>query len=155
MSNRLTHLYTVRVEYPSSQWNKVDLWTLQVGIKDNLSSCGFCWMMKNRSSTNYEGKLSGNQLTSIAVPCRGCETVVCVCVVKCSEKLFRRMADLMVSEGYKDAGYQYVNMDDCWLATQRDASGRLQPDPVRFPSGIRALADYVSCLLCFALPSGY
>jgi len=66
-----------------------------------------------------------------------------------SEKLFMRMADLLVSEGYKDAGYEYVNMDDCWLATQRDAKGRLQPDPVRFPSGLHALADYVSGLECF------
>jgi len=54
------------------------------------------------------------------------------------------MADLIVSEGYKDAGYEYVSMDDCWLAKERDASGHLQPDPVRFPSGIKALADYVS-----------
>jgi len=61
-----------------------------------------------------------------------------------SEKLFMRMADLMVSEGYKDAGYEYVNMDDCWLARERDAAGRLQPDPVRFPHGLKALADYVS-----------
>lgn len=66
-----------------------------------------------------------------------------------SEKLFMRMADLMVSEGYKDAGYEYVNMDDCWLAPERDSSGRLQPDPVRFPNGMRALADYVSSFQCF------
>jgi len=65
-----------------------------------------------------------------------------------------RMADLMVNDGYKDAGYEYVSMDDCWLAKERDSSGRLQPDPVRFPSGLRALADYVSCNLpvffCFS-----
>jgi len=58
-----------------------------------------------------------------------------------------RMADLMVSEGFKDAGYEYVNVDDCWIAEERDAFGRLQPDPARFPNGMRALADYVSCLL--------
>jgi len=57
-----------------------------------------------------------------------------------------RMADLMVSEGYKDVGYEYVNMDDCWLSHERNATGHLQPDPARFPNGIRALADYVSCL---------
>jgi hypothetical protein len=60
-----------------------------------------------------------------------------------SEKLFMKMADLVASEGYKDAGYEYINIDDCWLAKERDAHGRLQPDPVRFPSGIRALADYI------------
>ncbi|XP_033631500.1 alpha-N-acetylgalactosaminidase-like isoform X4 [Asterias rubens] len=60
-----------------------------------------------------------------------------------SEKLVMQMADRMVEDGYKDAGYQYINIDDCWSNKQRDAQGRLQSDPVRFPSGIKALADYV------------
>lgn len=54
------------------------------------------------------------------------------------------MADAMVSGGYKDAGYEYVLLDDCWPSPERDSRGRLQPDPKRFPSGIKALADYVS-----------
>lgn len=54
------------------------------------------------------------------------------------------MADLMVSEGYRDAGYDIVSLDDCWPDHSRDANGRLQPDPIRFPSGIPALAQYVS-----------
>ena len=53
------------------------------------------------------------------------------------------MADIIAKEGYKDAGYEYVNIDDCWLAKERDSNGRLQPDPERFPSGMKALADYV------------
>lgn len=61
-----------------------------------------------------------------------------------SENLFKSIADAMVSEGYADLGYEYVIIDDCWLARERDSEGRLQPDPDRFPSGIRALADYVS-----------
>ena len=62
-----------------------------------------------------------------------------------SEKLFKDMADRMVADGYKDAGYEYVCIDDCWLAGERNSTtGRLQPDPVRFPSGMKALADYVS-----------
>ncbi|CAH1777534.1 unnamed protein product [Owenia fusiformis] len=60
-----------------------------------------------------------------------------------SENLFKTMADHIVSEGYKDAGYEYVNIDDCWLSHERDAQGRLQADPDRFPSGIKALADYI------------
>ena len=48
----------------------------------------------------------------------------------------------MVSTGMKDAGYQYVVIDDCWQAS-RDADGNIVPDPERFPSGIKALADYV------------
>ena len=54
------------------------------------------------------------------------------------------MADLVVSGGYKAAGYSMVSLDDCWLARQRDSRGRLQPDPQRFPSGVPALARYVS-----------
>ena len=50
----------------------------------------------------------------------------------------------MVAGGFRAAGYEYIIIDDCWLAKERDADGRLQPDPKRFPSGIRALADYVS-----------
>ncbi len=53
-------------------------------------------------------------------------------------------ADLMVSEGYRDAGYVYLSLDDCWQAKRRNAQGRLMPDPDRFPSGMKALADYVS-----------
>jgi alpha-galactosidase len=58
------------------------------------------------------------------------------------EKLIRETADAMVKIGLKDAGYQYINIDDCWHGA-RDAHGDIQPDPQRFPSGIKALADYV------------
>ena len=54
------------------------------------------------------------------------------------------MADLIVKEGYKDAGYEYVDIDDCWLDHNRDSHGRLQPDASRFPSGMKSLADYVN-----------
>jgi hypothetical protein len=54
------------------------------------------------------------------------------------------MADRMVEDGYLDAGYSYIIIDDCWLSHQRDPdTNRLQPDPDRFPSGIPALAHYV------------
>jgi alpha-galactosidase len=59
-----------------------------------------------------------------------------------SDKLIREMADAMVSSGMQAAGYQYVNIDDCWQVS-RDASGTIVADPARFPSGMRALADYV------------
>jgi alpha-galactosidase len=42
----------------------------------------------------------------------------------------------------REAGYQYIVIDDCWQG-ERDAAGNIQPDPKLFPSGIRALADYV------------
>jgi alpha-galactosidase len=59
------------------------------------------------------------------------------------EDLIRETADAMVSAGLAAAGYEYVNIDDCWSAKARDADGRLVPDPVKFPHGIKALADYV------------
>jgi len=59
-----------------------------------------------------------------------------------SDKLIREMADAMVSSGMQAAGYQYVNIDDCWQVS-RDASGTIVADPARFPEGMKALADYV------------
>lgn len=54
------------------------------------------------------------------------------------------MADLLVSRGYSSLGYNVVSLDDCWPEHERDEQGRLQADSKRFPSGIPALADYVS-----------
>jgi alpha-galactosidase len=59
------------------------------------------------------------------------------------ESLIRATADAIVANNLDDLGYRYVNIDDCWMASTRDAQGRLQAHPTRFPSGIRALADYV------------
>ncbi|KAL5011921.1 hypothetical protein ScPMuIL_010472 [Solemya velum] len=60
-----------------------------------------------------------------------------------SEKLIMEMADLMVMGGYRDAGYEYVAIDDCWMTHERDKYGRLQADPIRFPSGMKNLSDYI------------
>ncbi|NKY95466.1 glycoside hydrolase family 27 protein [Gordonia sputi] len=60
-----------------------------------------------------------------------------------TEQIVRAQADALVSSGLRDAGYKYVIVDDCWAAPQRDASGRLQADPVRFPSGMAALGAYL------------
>ena len=59
-----------------------------------------------------------------------------------SETLIKGMADAIISSGMKDAGYQYVVIDDCWQVS-RDAQGNIVPDAQRFPSGIKAVADYV------------
>ena len=59
-----------------------------------------------------------------------------------SDAMIRQMADAMVKSGMKDAGYQYVVIDDCWQVS-RDAAGNIVADAQRFPSGIKALADYV------------
>jgi alpha-galactosidase len=58
------------------------------------------------------------------------------------EKLIRQTADAIVSSGMKEVGYQYIIIDDCWQV-KRDSLGFIQPDPDRFPSGMKALADYV------------
>ncbi len=59
-----------------------------------------------------------------------------------SEDLIRQIADAMVNTGMKAAGYQYLVIDDCWQVS-RDGQGNIVPDPQRFHSGIKALADYV------------
>lgn len=59
-----------------------------------------------------------------------------------NEQLIREIADAMVTSGMKDAGYVYLVIDDCWQI-DRDAQGNILPDPQRFPSGMKALADYV------------
>jgi alpha-galactosidase len=59
------------------------------------------------------------------------------------ENKIKAVVDAMVSTGMKDAGYEYINLDDGWMAEKRDANGNLQSHPAKFPNGIKALADYV------------
>ncbi len=59
-----------------------------------------------------------------------------------SEDLIKQAADAMVSSGMRDAGYQYIVIDDCWQV-DRDKDGNIVPDPQRFAHGMKALADYV------------
>lgn len=59
------------------------------------------------------------------------------------EQAIKETADAMVENGMKDAGYEYIVVDDCWQAFSRDENGNLQGNPDRFPSGIKALVDYV------------
>ncbi|MET7934910.1 NPCBM/NEW2 domain-containing protein [Streptomyces sp. NPDC005322] len=65
------------------------------------------------------------------------------CRAEFNEAMVKGIADIFVAKGLKDAGYQYVNLDDCWALPRRDADGKLVPDPARFPNGIKAVADYV------------
>ncbi|XKL64048.1 hypothetical protein PGB90_004134 [Kerria lacca] len=73
------------------------------------------------------------------------------CIIDCdqfpdeciSEKLFKTAVDYMVNDGYKDAGYEYVIIDDCWLEKNRTTDGKLQADKKRFPNGMKHLSDYV------------
>ena len=62
---------------------------------------------------------------------------------KISEDMLQAMVDTFVSSGMKAAGYQYFVLDDGWMAMERDKNGSLVADPVKFPHGMKAFADYV------------
>ncbi|EXB96335.1 hypothetical protein L484_023052 [Morus notabilis] len=62
---------------------------------------------------------------------------------KIDEKMIKETADALVSTGLSKLGYTYVNIDDCWAELARDSKGSLVPKKSTFPSGIKALADYV------------
>jgi alpha-galactosidase len=63
-----------------------------------------------------------------------------------SEQLVEQTALAMHNDGMQAAGYQYVNIDDCWMSSSRDASGNLTANPATFPDGIAAVAGYVHSL---------
>lgn len=84
-----------------------------------------------------------------------------------NEQLIMEMADVIVEQGYKDAGYEYVIIDDCWSLKQR-VDGKLVPNPELFPHGMKYVADYIhskglkfgmySCagiMTCAGHPSSY
>lgn len=60
-----------------------------------------------------------------------------------NEQLVKDIADKFVELGLKDAGYEYIVLDDGWMAKERDANGDLVADPEKFPGGMKALAEYV------------
>lgn len=60
-----------------------------------------------------------------------------------SEELIKEIADAWLDQGLLDAGYEYLVIDDCWSEKERDANGLLVPDRNKFPSGMKALSDYV------------
>ncbi len=60
-----------------------------------------------------------------------------------NETVVKAMADAFITSGMKDVGYQYVNLDDCWMDGRDSATGRIKVNTSKFPSGMAALADYV------------
>ncbi|HEX5840327.1 MAG TPA: glycoside hydrolase family 27 protein [Anaerolineales bacterium] len=61
-----------------------------------------------------------------------------------NETIVRETADTLISTGLRDLGYNYIVIDDCWsIKDRRDGNGDLIPDPEKFPSGMKALAEYV------------
>ena len=59
------------------------------------------------------------------------------------EQKIREIADAMVESGMRDAGYEYLVLDDGWMADKRDKEGKLAADPNKFPGGMKALGDYI------------
>jgi hypothetical protein len=59
------------------------------------------------------------------------------------EAKIKAAADAMVSSGMREAGYQYLVLDDAWMAAERDKNGALQADPVKFPRGMKEIGDYI------------
>lgn len=62
--------------------------------------------------------------------------------VNINEELIKKQADAMVSQGLKDVGYSFINIDDGFFG-YRDEKGVLHTHPTRFPNGIKILADYI------------
>uniref|UniRef100_A0A7E4VX66 Alpha-galactosidase n=1 Tax=Panagrellus redivivus TaxID=6233 RepID=A0A7E4VX66_PANRE len=60
-----------------------------------------------------------------------------------SEDLYAKMGNRLVTDGYKDVGYEYIHIDDCWSKLQRNKEGRLEPDSTRFSKGIPWLVDFL------------
>ncbi|MEE0928137.1 MAG: glycoside hydrolase family 27 protein [Acutalibacteraceae bacterium] len=60
-----------------------------------------------------------------------------------NEELILKTADVFIESGLKDAGYEYVVIDDIWALKERDENGRLVPDPEKFPHGMKYVADYI------------
>lgn len=60
-----------------------------------------------------------------------------------NEQIVMETADAMAELGLRDLGYTYVSIDDCWALHERDAEGRMVADPAKFPSGMKALGDYI------------
>ena len=59
-----------------------------------------------------------------------------------NEQLIMETADAIVEKGYRDAGYEYIIIDDCWHLPERK-DGKMVADPEKFPHGMKYLADYI------------
>ncbi|MEE8415325.1 MAG: alpha-galactosidase [Desulfobacterales bacterium] len=60
-----------------------------------------------------------------------------------NETLIKETVEVVIATGMRDAGYVYIVLDDCWLSKERDTEGNLVADPVKFPSGMKALGDFL------------
>jgi alpha-galactosidase len=59
------------------------------------------------------------------------------------ERAIKQIATVLKSSGLADKGYRYVNIDDCWQVAREAGTGTIVPDPARFPSGLKRIADWL------------
>ena len=93
-------------------------------------------------STKGSAASKDNKIITAAIPPMGWNSWNCF-RTEINEDKIKAVVDAMIATGMKDAGYQYINLDDGWMAETRDENGNLQAHPDKFPGGIKALADYV------------
>ena len=106
--------------------------------------CPFCEAKKllNKITLDQKAVTGYNNGTSLTPPMGWSSWNLFA--TKISEDLIKEIADAMHDSGLQAAGYQYINIDDCWQASERDADGQLQSDRATFPNGIPALVGYVN-----------
>ena len=97
---------------------------------------------KKSDSTEVDMTLKDKKIILAATPPMGWNSWNCF-HTEIDEDKIKAVADAMITSGMKDAGYEYINLDDGWMAETRDKNGNLQSHPDKFPGGIKALADYV------------
>ncbi|KAF5271102.1 hypothetical protein FQA39_LY08240 [Lamprigera yunnana] len=118
--------------------------------RNNSVTMKFCWLVVTCITFLQSAECLNNGL-ALTPPMGWMSWQRFMCLTDCnlypddciSDKLFRQIADLMVSEGYLEAGYDYLIIDDCWLENDRDENNRLKPDRERFPYGMKNLSDYI------------
>lgn len=117
------------------------------GMATKLKKSGFCPICEakkllNKISLDQKATVRYNNGTSLTPPMGWSSWNLFA--TKINENLIKEIADAMHDSGLQDAGYQYINIDDCWQASERDEQGRLQSDRATFPNGIPALVGYVN-----------
>ncbi len=98
-----------------------------------------------QKKSDLTGEIKGSEdktIIAAATPPMGWNSWNCF-QADINEEKIRAVVDAMIATGMKDAGYDYINLDDGWMAETRDKNGNLQSHPDKFPTGIKALADYV------------
>ncbi|KAG1696934.1 Alpha-N-acetylgalactosaminidase [Nymphon striatum] len=107
------------------------------------------WIARTPRWDGYHGQdldvqlIARHILTVVSIQLTLYELLINYLNIFLSEKLFLTMANLMAKEGFRELGYEYVNIDDCYLAKTRNAKGELQADPLRFPNGLPYLAKKI------------